>query len=82
MTCATDMALGRIDDQIYSIGSGDDTPDGFTPRGLSCGFVKVKREMKEGSIVQLTDGKRKIRVEIRSDVRPDRTARRPLREML
>ena len=82
LTCATDMALGRLDDQIYSIGSGNDTPDGFTPRGLSCGFVKVNREMKAGSIVLLTDGKRKIKVEIRSDVRPDRTARRPLREML
>ncbi len=30
----------------------------------------------------LTDGKRKIKVEIRADIRPDRTARKPIGAML
>ncbi len=84
LTCATDMAIGRVDNKIVSIATSieDGKPENFVPRGLSCGFVKVDRKFKMGDIVLLTDGKRKIKVEIRSDIRPDRTARRPMREML
>ena len=84
MTCATDMAVGRIDDKIVSIATSvaDGRPEDFVPKGLSCGFVKVNRRFNPGDIVLLTDGKRKIKVEIRSDIRPDRTARRPMKEML
>jgi len=84
LTCATDMAIGRVNNKIVSIATSieDGKPEDFVPRGLSCGFVKVDRKLKVGDIVLLTDGKRKIKVEIRSDVRPDRTARRPMREML
>jgi aminomethyltransferase len=84
LTCATDMAIDRVDGKIVSIATptDDGKPDGFAPRGLSCGFVKVDRQFKPGDIVLLTDGKRKIKVEIRCDIRPDRTARRPIKEML
>jgi len=84
LTCATDMAIGRVDDKIISIATSVESgrPVDFTPRGLSCGFVKVTRKFVPGDILVLTDGKRKIKVEVRSDVRPDRTARRPMKEML
>jgi aminomethyltransferase len=84
LTCATDMAIGRVDDKIVGLATAveKEKPQDFVPKGLSCGFVKVKRLFNPGDIVFLTDGKRKIKVEIRSDVRPDRTARRPIKEML
>ncbi len=84
LTCATDMAIGRVEESIISIATSVENgkPEDFVPRGLSCGFVKVNRQFKSGDIVVLTDGKRKIKVEIRQDIRPDRTARRPMREML
>ncbi len=84
LTCATDMAIGRVDGNIVSVATSvaDGKPEGFVPKGLSCGFVKVNRKLNSGDIVLLTDGKRKIKVEIRDDVRPDRTARRPMKEMV
>jgi aminomethyltransferase len=84
LTCATDMAIGRVDDKIVSIATDveDGKPQGFVPKGLSCGFIKVNRLFRHGDIVFLTDGKRKIKVEIRGDIRPDRTARRPIQKML
>jgi aminomethyltransferase len=84
LTCATDMAIGRVDEEIVSLATPTEggKPEGFAPRGLSCGFVKVDRKFQPGDIVMLTDGKRKIKVEIRRDIRPNRTARRPMREML
>ncbi len=72
LTCTTDMSIGRIDGTI--VGLSSKTPAGFIPRGLCCGFVKVKVHVAEGGKVVLTDGKRKITVEIRSDIRPNRTA--------
>jgi aminomethyltransferase len=83
LTCATDMAIGRVDEKIVSIATSIENgkPEEFAPRGLSCGFIKVDRQFKPGDIVVLTDGKRKIKVEIRRDIRPDRTARRPMKEM-
>ena len=85
LTCATDMAIGRVDGVIYSLASPveDGRPEDFVPKGLSCGFVMLEEELAPGTEVILTDGKRKkITVEIRADVRPRRTARRPMREML
>jgi aminomethyltransferase len=84
LTCATDMAVGRVDDVIVSLATpvADGKPEEFTPRGLSCGFVKLTQKKNVGDIVYLTDGKRKIKVEIRDDVRPNRTARRPMKEMV
>ncbi|MFZ0612336.1 MAG: aminomethyltransferase family protein [Desulfobacterales bacterium] len=77
LTCATDMAIGRHDGRIISIASPD-KPDGFAPRGLSCGFVRVNRPLAPGQIVRLKDDRRAIEVEIVADIRPDRTARQPL----
>ncbi|MGA8282271.1 MAG: aminomethyl transferase family protein, partial [Desulfobacterales bacterium] len=81
LTCATDMAIGRVGDRIYSIASPD-KPDGFKPKGLCCGFIKVNTELSVGETVQLKDKRRTLPVAIVNDVRPDRTARKPLREML
>lgn len=81
LSCVTDMAIGRYNDRIYSIASPD-KPENFNPGGLSCGFVKVKSKLFPGQIVYLQDSRRKIKVIIVEDIRPDRTARRPINEMM
>jgi aminomethyltransferase len=81
LTCATDMAIGRHEGRIFSIASPDKPAD-FTPRGLSCGFVKVTKPLKPGQIVRLKDKRRTIDIEIVDDIRPDRTARKPLVKFL
>jgi aminomethyltransferase len=81
LTCASDMAIGRHGDRIYSIASPD-RPEDFVPRGLCCGFVKVKSELIPGQIVELRDNRRKIEVMIVDDIRPDRTARRSIVKMI
>jgi len=82
LTCTTDMAIGRIDGKIVGLASEGDIPEGFKPKGLSCGFVLLDIKFEAGEFVYLTDGKRKLKVEIREDVRPGRTARRPIKMML
>ncbi len=84
LTCATDMAIGRVDDEIYSLASPVDSgrPLEFRPRGLSCGFILVNRPLDFGDLVHLVAGKRKIKVEIRQDIRPHRTARKAITSML
>lgn len=84
LTCTTDMAIGRVDDRIVSqtTSVNDGKPADFQAKGLSCGFVKVERKLEFGETVYLTDGKRKVKVEIRSDIRPDRTARLPMHQMI
>ena len=77
LTCATDMAIGRHEGRIFSIASTD-KPQGFQPRGLCCGFVKVERPLQPGTTVRLKDERRSIEVEIVTDIRPARTARRAL----
>ncbi|GAB4271569.1 MAG: glycine cleavage system aminomethyltransferase GcvT [Deferrisomatales bacterium] len=81
LTCVSDMGIGRREGRVYSVASPD-RPEGFTPKGLSCGFVKVNRELAEGSELRLRDAKREIRVEVTRDVRPDRTARSPIAQMM
>lgn len=81
LTCVSDMAIGRYGDRIYSIASPD-RPEDFVPRGLCCGFVKVKSELIPGQIVELKDNRRKIEVMIVDDIRPDRTARRSIVKMI
>lgn len=81
LTCATDMGIGWHEGRIVSIASPD-RPEGFTPRGLACGFVKVSRRLQSGDRIELTDGKRTIPATITRDIRPDRTARRSLSDML
>lgn len=78
LTCTTDMAIGRVNEKIASVAGNPD----FAAKGLCCGFVLVDRPMHPGDQVVLTDGKRKITVEIRADIRPQRTARSPITRML
>lgn len=81
LTCVTDMAIDRVDGRIVSI-AGKDSPPDFRPRGLCCGFVRAATFLAPGSIVRLRDRRREIEVEIVSDIRPDRTARKPLQKFL
>ena len=81
LTCATDMGIGWAAGEIKSIASPDKPAD-FKPRGLCCGFVKVDRPIAVGEAVELRDARRKITVTITTDIRPDRTARRPMSQML
>lgn len=83
LTCTTDMAIGRVDDRIVSLATpvSKGRPESFQPRGLSCGFVRVDQPCKPGDQVWLVEGKRKIKVEIRNSIRPDRTARFPMAQM-
>lgn len=84
LTCTTDISIGRIGKTVVGIATpvSSGKPADFYARGLCCGFVKVKKRVATGEDVILTDGKRKITVEIRDDIRPDRTARRALALML
>ena len=69
LTCVADMAIGRLGDRIYSMASPNQ-PEGFKPKGLCCGFVKVKTLLKAGEIVKLKDKRRSISVMIVDDIRP------------
>jgi aminomethyltransferase len=84
LTCATDMAIDRVEGRIVSIATplSKGRPENFRPRGLCCGFVLVDRALPPGEEILLSDGRRNLKVEIREDIRPDRTARRPITEML
>ncbi|HEY3384621.1 MAG TPA: hypothetical protein VGK32_22910 [Vicinamibacterales bacterium] len=81
LTCATDMAIGRHDGRIYSVATPD-KPEGLQIKGLSCGFIKVRANLPLGTVVQLKDRKRTIRVLIEKDVRPDRSARKALKNFM
>jgi aminomethyltransferase len=81
LTCTTDMAIDRHAGRIYSIASPG-KPEGFAPKGLCCGFVKVKRRLRAGDRIELRDRRRRIPVTIVDDIRPDRTARKPMAEMM
>jgi aminomethyltransferase len=83
LTCTTDMAISRVEDQIVSIATSTSKgrPESFQARGLSCGFVKVARPCQPGEKIWLVEGKRKLKVEVRNDIRPDRTARSPMARM-
>jgi len=75
LTCVSDMGIGCHENRIYSIASPD-KPENFTPKGLCCGFVRVGEKLPPGEIVELRDARRKIKVMIVDDIRPDRTARK------
>jgi aminomethyltransferase len=81
LTCVSDMAIARHDSRIYSMASPD-KPENFKPRGLSCGFVRVKSMLAPGKEIDLRDSRREIKVMIVEDIRPDRTAGRPMQEMM
>jgi len=81
LTCVTDMAIGWHGDRVLSIGSTD-APEGFIPGGLCCGFVRVDASLSLDTRLLLQDKRRGIDVRIVADIRPDRTARKPLPMML
>lgn len=81
LTCATDMGIDWHEGRIVSLASPD-RPAGFQPRGLCCGFVRVERPLATGTEVVLRDARRQLPVRIVQDIRPARTARRSLAEML
>jgi aminomethyltransferase len=81
LTCVTDVAIGRHCGKIYSVASPN-KPEGIVFKGLSCGFIKVKSNLAPGTVVELRDGRRTIQVMIETDVRPDRTARKPLKNFM
>lgn len=81
LTCVTDVAIGRHGGKIYSMATPG-KPEGLQIKGLSCGFIKVRPNLAPGTTVQLKDGKRTIPVVIETDVRPDRTARKALKNFM
>jgi aminomethyltransferase len=81
LTCATDMAIGRHEDKIYSIATPD-KPAGLAIKGLCAGFIKVKTKLAPGTTVEIKDAKRTLPVVIETDVRPDRTARKALKSFM
>ena len=81
LTCATDMGIGWHGGRIYSIASPD-LPEDAKIKGISCGFVMVDRELEYGDRLTLKEGKRKIEVTVVRDVRPDRTARKAIKNFI
>lgn len=73
-TCCVEVACGRVDGKIVGTASPD-RPEGFKPKGLVAGYVKVDRPLAPGTKIKLKDDRREIEVEIVSDIRPCRTAR-------
>ncbi|MBN1290808.1 MAG: aminomethyltransferase family protein [Candidatus Latescibacteria bacterium] len=81
LTCVTDTGIGRVGDTVYSITSPD-KPEGFVPKGLSCGFLKISRMLPAGEMLMLKDGRREIQVSVVEDIRPARSARYPIEQMI
>lgn len=81
LTCVSDMGIGNVRGSIYSITSPD-KPEGFKPEGLSCGFIKVKPELRIGHVLKLRDTRRSIQVSVVKSIRPDLTARKHIKQML
>jgi len=81
LTCVADMAIDLVHDHIVSLASPDQ-PHDFNPRGLCCGFIRVKMPLNPGQVIQLKDHRRSIKVMIVDDIRPHRTARHPVNKFL
>ncbi len=81
LTCTTDMAIGRHEGEVFSIASPD-RPSVWMPRGLCCGFVYVQEPIAAGQRIALHDSRRTVEVQIVADIRPARTARRPLKHFM
>lgn len=81
LTCVSEMSLTRNGQQAVILAAP--APAGENrPAGLCCGFLKSRQPLRVGEVVLLRDQRRQLRVEIVAELRPHRTARRPLREML
>ena len=55
---------------------------GAEDRRAERGFIKVGENLAPGTVVELKDARRSIKVTIETDVRPDRTARKALKSFL
>ncbi len=77
LTAVAEMSLGRIDGRVVGL-AGPDRPEGWTPKGLVCGFVKIEADLPAGTEIRLKDARRELKAEICDDIRPGRTARQPL----
>ena len=77
LTCATDMGITWHQGNIVSIRSAD-LPRDVKIKGISCGFVMVRKYLEPGTVLTLQEGKRTIKATIVTDIRPDRTARKKL----
>ncbi len=75
------MGISLVNGKVVSINSKD-KPEGFKPRGLCCGFVKVNKHLPLDTWVYLKDKKRKLPVKIVEDIRPEKTARKNLKNFL
>ncbi|MGA0333592.1 MAG: aminomethyltransferase family protein [Kiritimatiellia bacterium] len=74
LSCATDMAIDRVEGQVFSLASPD-APEGFNPKGLCCGFVRVDHPLPDGQRITLKDKRRSIEVTLTPHLRPARSAR-------
>lgn len=81
LTAVADMSIGRVDGRVIGLASPN-RPSGWHPKGLVCGFVKVREKLASGDAVYLRDARRQLKVEICDDVRPGRTARKNLASMV
>lgn len=81
LTCTTDMGITLHEGRIVSV-TTPGLPQGIKFRGLSCGFVMVDRPLAPGAQVVLAEGGRSIPVTIVTDVRPDRSARKAMKNFL
>ncbi len=81
LTCATDMGISWHNGKILSIASPS-LPNDFKAKGISCGFVLVDKQLNYGDKLVLQEGKRKIKVMVLKDIRPDRTARKKIENFI
>lgn len=81
LTCVTDMAIGRDKGKIVSVISPG-TLQGESIKGLSCGFIRTEAPLSPLDRVTLDDGSRKIEVEIVNDIRPGRSAKAAIENLM
>ncbi len=81
LSCATDMAIGWLDNKIVSINTPN-LPENFKIKGLSCGFIRVSEKLSYGTKVTLIEKKRTIDVTIVDAIRPDMTARKKINNFI
>lgn len=81
LTCTTDMGITLHEGRIVSV-TTPGLPADLKFRGLACGFVLVDRPLTPGTGVVLAEGARSIPVTIVTDIRPDRSARKAMKNFL
>ncbi len=77
LTCATDMGITWHEGRIVSIATPG-LPENIKVKGIACGFIMVSKALEPETRLTLKEGKRSIRVTLKTDIRPDRTARKKI----